>query len=88
VARCTQREHDPYDARPPTIDGLIAALGQPRLGIVQIDRGTAGFIPYAAVGSGRPVVVLAGLSPGVGVAGDGFVRGVLAPVRGWPSGVA
>jgi pimeloyl-ACP methyl ester carboxylesterase len=33
------------------------------------------------VGSGRPVVVLAGLSPSTGVDGDGFVRSVLAPVR-------
>jgi pimeloyl-ACP methyl ester carboxylesterase len=49
---------------------------------VQIDRGTVGVVPYAAMGAGRPVVVLAGLSPRVGVAGDGFVRGVLAPVRG------
>jgi pimeloyl-ACP methyl ester carboxylesterase len=40
-----------------------------------------GALPWAAVGSGPPIVVLAGLSPVTGVAGDGFVRSVLAPVR-------
>lgn len=40
-----------------------------------------GSLPWAAVGSGSPVVVLAGLSPSTGVQGDGFVRSVLAPVR-------
>src|SRR5579872_4977628 len=51
------------------------------VGLVEIERGEIGAIPYAAVGSGRPVVVSAGLWPTTGVAGDRFVRGVLAPVR-------
>ena len=38
-------------------------------------------LPWAAVGSGPPIVVLAGLAPSTGVASDGFVRSVLAPVR-------
>ncbi len=38
-------------------------------------------LPWAAVGSGRPIVVLAGLSPTTGVDGDGFVRATLSPVR-------
>jgi pimeloyl-ACP methyl ester carboxylesterase len=51
------------------------------VGAVEIERGEIGAIPYAAVGSGPPVVVSAGLWPATGVAGDRFVRGVLAPVR-------
>jgi len=51
------------------------------VGVVETERGKIGSIPYAAIGSGRPVVVSAGLWPTTGVAGDGFVRGVLAPVR-------
>lgn len=51
------------------------------VGLVEIERGEIGAIPYAAIGSGPPVVVSAGLWPSTGVAGDGFVRGVLAPVR-------
>jgi len=51
------------------------------VGAVEIERGEIGAIPYAAVGSGRPVVVSSGLWPATGVAGDRFVRGVLAPVR-------
>jgi pimeloyl-ACP methyl ester carboxylesterase len=48
---------------------------------VQLERGVMGAIPWAATGTGPPVVVLAGLSPHTGVAGDVFVRSVLAPVR-------
>lgn len=51
------------------------------VGAVEIERGEIGGIPYAATGSGRPVVVSAGLWPSTGVAGDRFVHGVLAPVR-------
>jgi len=50
--------------------------------VVDIERGVLGVIPYAAVGSGPPLVVCAGLWPVTGVAGDGFVRGALGPVRG------
>ena len=46
----------------------------------QIERGWMGAIPYAAVGAGQPLVLLAGLSPVAGEAGDGLVRSVLAPV--------
>lgn len=38
-----------------------------------------GSLPYAAVGSGPPLVVLAGLSPTTGVDGDGMLRTTLAP---------
>jgi pimeloyl-ACP methyl ester carboxylesterase len=48
---------------------------------VHIDRGLFGAYPYAAVGDGAPVVVLAGLSPTTGVDGDTTVKGVLAPFR-------
>ena len=66
--------------------GSVRALGQEArdlamVGAVEIERGEIGAIPYAAVGSGRPVVVSAGLWPTTGVAGDKFVHGVLAPVR-------
>lgn len=46
-----------------------------------IERGRIGTIPYAAVGDGPPVVLLSGLWPVTGVAGDSFVRGSLAPVQ-------
>jgi pimeloyl-ACP methyl ester carboxylesterase len=49
--------------------------------LVDVERGVMGAIPYAAVGSGPPLVVCGGLWPVTGVAGDGFVRGALAPVR-------
>jgi pimeloyl-ACP methyl ester carboxylesterase len=52
---------------------------------VEIERGVLGLLPYASTGartgSGPPVVVLAGLSHTTGIAADGFVRSVLAPVR-------
>jgi pimeloyl-ACP methyl ester carboxylesterase len=48
---------------------------------VRIDRGTFGPYPYAAVGAGAPVVVLAGLSPNTGVDGNTTVRGSLSPLR-------
>jgi pimeloyl-ACP methyl ester carboxylesterase len=70
------------------LPGLAAAdvrVDAAMVGVVEIERGKIGAIPYAAVGSGRPVVVSAGLWPATGVAGDGFVRGVLAPVRGLAS---
>lgn len=38
-----------------------------------------GRLPYAAIGTGPPVVVLAGLSPTTGVDGDGMMRGSLGP---------
>jgi pimeloyl-ACP methyl ester carboxylesterase len=49
---------------------------------MEIVRGLLGDIPYAAVGSGPPVVVAAGLSPTTGVDSDQLVRGALAPVIG------
>ncbi|MDQ2748697.1 MAG: alpha/beta hydrolase [Actinomycetota bacterium] len=48
---------------------------------MQIERGVIGQIPYAATGSGPPVVVLAGLSPTTGVRSDALVRAALGPVR-------
>ena len=48
---------------------------------MQIERGVIGQIPYAAIGSGPPVVVLAGLSPTTGVRSDTLVRAALGPVR-------
>lgn len=47
---------------------------------MRIERGTMGLLPYAATGSGRPVVVLAGISPNTGVDSNAFVRTVLSPV--------
>ncbi|MEO9139930.1 MAG: alpha/beta hydrolase [Jatrophihabitans sp.] len=46
-----------------------------------MDRGLMGELPFAAMGSGPPVVVLAGLSPTTGVDGDWFVRASVAPFR-------
>jgi pimeloyl-ACP methyl ester carboxylesterase len=47
---------------------------------MDIERGLYGSLPYAAVGSGAPLVVLAGLMPVTGVAGDGVVRTTLYPL--------
>jgi pimeloyl-ACP methyl ester carboxylesterase len=47
---------------------------------VDIERGEYGSLPYAAVGSGPPIVVLAGLMPVTGVSGDALVNGVLRPL--------
>lgn len=41
---------------------------------MEIERGTIGALPYAALGAGEPVVALAGLSPVTGVESDGIVR--------------
>jgi pimeloyl-ACP methyl ester carboxylesterase len=49
---------------------------------VDAERGTLGRLPYAAVGEGPPLAVLAGLSPTTGVDGDGMLRATLAPVAG------
>jgi len=48
---------------------------------METERGMVGKIPYAAVGSGRPVVVCAGLWPTTGVDSDVLVRGALDPLR-------
>ncbi len=48
---------------------------------MSIERSVMGKLPYASAGSGRPVVLLAGLSPVTGVASDGLVRGALGPLR-------
>jgi pimeloyl-ACP methyl ester carboxylesterase len=50
-----------------------------RLPSVHAERGTMGPLPFAAVGSGRPLVLLAGLSPTTGIDGDGILRVTLAP---------
>lgn len=47
---------------------------------MEIQRGLAGKIPYAAVGTGRPVVVFCALWPITGTANDRLVRGALAPL--------
>jgi pimeloyl-ACP methyl ester carboxylesterase len=39
-----------------------------------------GPLPFAAVGSGRPLVLLAGLSPTTGIEGDGMLRVTVAPL--------
>ncbi len=44
-----------------------------------IERGTAGLLPYAAIGRGPPLIVIAGLSPTTGANGDRMVRMTLAP---------
>lgn len=46
-----------------------------------IERGTFAGVPFAAVGAGRPLVVLPGLSPMTGVDSDRLVTGSLTPVR-------
>jgi len=48
---------------------------------VDIERGMAATIPYAAVGSGRTVVVCAGLWPTTGVDSERLVRGAIIPLR-------
>jgi pimeloyl-ACP methyl ester carboxylesterase len=47
---------------------------------MQIERGVLGGLPFAAVGEGEPLVVLAGLSPATGVDGSGTVRSSLGPL--------
>lgn len=47
---------------------------------MEIQRGLAGKIPYAAVGTGEPIVVFCGLWPLTGVANDRLVRGAIAPL--------
>jgi pimeloyl-ACP methyl ester carboxylesterase len=42
-----------------------------------VERGTIGRLPYAAIGTGDPVVSLAGLAPVTGVDGDGIVRATI-----------
>ena len=48
---------------------------------VDVERGMAGPIPYAAVGSGRTVVVCAGLWPTTGVDSELLVRGAITPLH-------
>lgn len=47
---------------------------------MEIERGLAGKIPYAAVGTGEPILVFSGLWPITGVANDRLVRGATAPL--------
>ena len=49
---------------------------------VDIERGTIGALPYAAFGTGEPVVALTGLSPVTGVEGDGIVRASVGMLAG------
>jgi pimeloyl-ACP methyl ester carboxylesterase len=49
---------------------------------VSIARGTLGPLPYAALGDGPPLAVLAGLSPTTGCDGDGMVRATAGPFAG------
>jgi pimeloyl-ACP methyl ester carboxylesterase len=51
---------------------------------VSIARGTLGPLPYAALGDGPPVAVLAGLSPTTGLAGDTMVRATAGPFAALP----
>lgn len=45
-----------------------------------IEHGLAGVLPYAAIGAGPPLALLAGLSPFTGAGSDLMVRSMLAPV--------
>ncbi len=45
-----------------------------------LERGTLGTLPYAALGTGPPLVVLAGLSPTAGAQSDGMVKASLGPL--------
>jgi pimeloyl-ACP methyl ester carboxylesterase len=47
---------------------------------MEVERGVLGRLPFAAVGVGEPLVVLAGLSPATGVDGRGTVRTSLGPL--------
>ncbi|MEO8888557.1 MAG: alpha/beta hydrolase [Jatrophihabitantaceae bacterium] len=47
---------------------------------MHVERGILGRLPYAAIGAGPPIAVLAGLSPRTGVSGTGFVRSSLGPL--------
>jgi pimeloyl-ACP methyl ester carboxylesterase len=47
---------------------------------VEVERGALGQYPFAAVGAGDPVVVLAGLSPTTGVDDGGTVRTAIGPL--------
>jgi pimeloyl-ACP methyl ester carboxylesterase len=44
---------------------------------VDFERETMGPLPYAALGSGPPLVVLAGLTPSTGVSSDTLMRGAV-----------
>jgi pimeloyl-ACP methyl ester carboxylesterase len=46
---------------------------------VSLTRGMLGPLPYAALGDGEPVAVLAGLSPTTGFEGDTMVRATAGP---------
>lgn len=48
--------------------------------VVDFERGVYGSLPYAAIGSGSPLVVFAGLLPVTGVAGDALVRSIVHPL--------
>ncbi len=48
---------------------------------VGVERGRFGPLPYAASGTGRPVVVLAGLAPVTGVDSAWVVRGAVTSLR-------
>ncbi len=49
---------------------------------VKLQRGLAGLMPFASVGTGPPLVGLPGLSPFTGIAHDSLVRSVVSPLAG------
>jgi pimeloyl-ACP methyl ester carboxylesterase len=51
---------------------------------MRVERGVLGALPYAAVGEGPPLVLLAGLSPTTGVDGDVLLRSMLGPAAFLP----
>jgi pimeloyl-ACP methyl ester carboxylesterase len=51
---------------------------------VSIERGRLGPLPYAALGDGPPLAVLAGLSPTTGFEGDTMVRATAGPFAALP----
>jgi pimeloyl-ACP methyl ester carboxylesterase len=48
--------------------------------MISIEYGVFATMPFAAMGTGEPVVILAGLSPTTGVTGDRMVRLTLGPL--------
>src|SRR5215210_2630275 len=51
--------------------------GRCRLACMQLERGTIGPLPFAALGTGDPVLVIAGLFPVTGPGGDRMARAMI-----------
>ena len=49
---------------------------------MEVERGTYGPLPYAALGAGPPLAVFAGLSPDTGYGGAGMLRASAGPFLG------